>query len=396
MVDIPDQQTSVQLQAYLVEGDTVTELDHSQVDYIAFHNSPVIVDAESIISVDENGVAYYNSAGFIFASAEVSECGLISDVIILATGEVYQNPGESQVVAIWPADYSPNLINATFGEIMAAYPNFLHTMNVAYRILSDLYTGFRPFGGDTQILTTVAVDSNCHAGNPLLSPPDCYFYYHGAPSYAYVIHEMGHNFQQSRGMSLLSTSRISHMGFGECSASLPVIYMFSEIVENGSLYGLGPGTYEWDEFNRWRQRDDSNFDAFDDFEDRIRSGEISGIFDENGDFDGVAMFCCLFQTHIYGHGEYSTPYGHELIRRFLNVFDDEGFEDYQFDKNETYFAAAFGAAAGKDLREEFRFWGFDIDDDLYDEIMPLIVSRIDLFRDDFEYGNLRKWSAIQP
>jgi hypothetical protein len=394
VVDIPDQLTGVQLHAHLVHDGSSIELGGTQVEYIVFHNSPVIVDAESIISIDENGVAHYNSPGFVFATAEIEECGLQSDVIILATGEVHEPPTGHQIMAIWPADYSPNLVNATYGEIMANYPNFLHTMNVGYQIISDLYNGFRPFGGDTQVLTTVEVNSNCHDGNPLLSPPDCYFYRHGAPSYVYVMHEMGHNFQQTEGMNLLSTHRIAHMGFGECSASLPVIYMFSEITSNGAQYGLGPGTYEWDEFNRWRQMDDSNFDAFDDFEAQISAGEIEGFFDENGDFDGVAMFCCLFQTHVYGHGEYSTPYGHELIRRFFNVFDDEGFEDIQYDEIETYFAAAFSAAAGKNLRDRFHFWGFDIDDAFYDQIMPMIESRIELFSDRFEFGNLNKWSAV--
>ena len=376
VIDIPDQDTGVQLYAHLILDGSSTELNETQVDHIVFHNSPVIVDAESIISIDENGVAHYNSAGFVFASAEVSERGLQSDVIILATGDLHQNPGESGVIAIWPADYSPTLVDATYGEIMTNYPNLLHTMNVGYQIISDLYNGFRPFGGDTQVLTTVEVDSNCHAGNPLLSPPDCYFYRHGAPSYVYVMHEMGHNFQQTEGMNLLSTHRIAHMGFGECSASLPIIYMFSEITSNGAQYGLGPGTYEWEEFNRWLQMDDSNFDAFDDFEAQISEGEIEGIFDEEATFDRVAIFCCLFQTHIYGHGEYSTPYGHELIRRFLNVFDDEGFEGIQFDEIETYFAAAFSAAAGRNLREKFHFWGFEIDDELYAQIMPMIEARI--------------------
>ena len=41
--------------------------------------------------------------------------------------------------------------------------------------------------------------------------------------------------------------------------------------------------------------------------------------------------------------------------------------------------AGFSAAAGKDVRDEFRFWGFDIDDEFYDQIMPMMESRIEIF-----------------
>ena len=205
VVDIPDQQTSLQLQAHLAQGNTVTELDHSQVDYFVFHNSPVIFDAESIISIDDTGIAHSNSVGFVFASAEVSSCGLNSDVIILATGEVHQITGESQVVAIWRADYSPNLVNATYGEIMAAYPDFLHTMNVAYRILSDLYTGFRPFDGDTQILTRPSrLTATVTPGTRCFPPLTVFSITMALQATSRSSTKWGTIWQQSRGMSLLT------------------------------------------------------------------------------------------------------------------------------------------------------------------------------------------------
>jgi hypothetical protein len=396
VINIPDQQTGVQLGAHLRQNGILSEIDASAIEFNIFHDSPLVPDPEAIVSVDENEVAHYISEGYVLATVEITSCGLNSAAVILATGDAYRHTDLGHVVAVWPTGYSPSGIGPTYGEIMGAHPDYMRAVNTWYLITSDLYRGFLPFGGNTLVFATLEVDSACHSGNPLQSPPGCFFHHDGSPEYTAIVHENGHNFQQTNGMSLLKDSRIAQMGFGECSASLPAIYLFSEIPANGETYGFGPGTYEWSYFESWRQQDRSNFDDFDEFEDRIRSGEITGIFDETGGFDGVAMFCCLFQTHIYGHNEYSSPYGHELIRRFLNIYADEDMPAYRNDKAETYFAAAFDAAAGKDLRHKFSFWGFEIDDEFYDEIMPIIESRIELFSDRFEFGDLHKWSTVQP
>ena len=197
-------------------------------------------------------------------------------------------------------------------------------MNLAYQMNSDQFCGYRPYDGATHVLAVLEVDSDsCHASNPYLSPPTCYFGGEGSPKYNLMIHEMGHNFQDTYAMSQLMSadgSRIAQAGFSECSASLPLIYLASEIQLNGQNYGLGPGTSEWTYFDNFVEADRSEWRTFDEFEEDIAAGVISGIFDETGDFDGVSMFCCFFQAHVYRYGGYSSGYDHELIRRFHNVF----------------------------------------------------------------------------
>jgi hypothetical protein len=219
----------------------------------------------------------------------------------------------------------------------------------------------------------------------------------GRPQYGVVIHEMGHNFSQAPGMNWFLRARDSlfnHAGAGECAASLPFIYFFNEISLNGSDYGLGPGTPEWTIFNQWLQNDLSAGATLADFEAKIASGQTEGFFDNPGLFDGVAVFCGFFQVYMYGLDGHSTPHGHEMIRRFLNIFDKEILPGAQDEKVETYFAAAFSLSAGSDQRAQLRDWGFNIDDELYEQVVPVMAAKLILdpdtiFRDGFEGEMIR-------
>ena len=63
--------------------------------------------------------------------------------------------------------------------------------------------------------------------------------------------------------------------------------------------------------------------------------------------------------------------------RFLNLFDDNELENFKEKKVETYFAAAFSAAVGNDMREKFKFWGFEIDDAYFDELYPNLYKELE-------------------
>jgi len=400
LINLTEEGVGVGIRTFLTGGATLEEIVPPAVDYTVYHESPQVNDPESIISIDANGYAYYNDEGYVFATATVTECGVTSEPFVIATGELYRDPVMGQVLAVWPPDFSPEGVDLTYDEIMTAYPNYLHMMNVAYQLSSEFYRGFLPYDGDNQILAVLLVDSWCHPGNPFLSPPACYFSGIGGPTYVPMIHEMGHNFHNTEAMLQLfgaNSSRFGSAGVPECVASLPVNHMALEIFLNGDQYDLGPGTFEWDFFAPLAV--DDNFVILEDFEAYLDAGLTAGFFDTTGvmeGYDKVSLFCSFFQAYIFEYADYRSQHGHDMIRRFLNVWNNEAIPDLQEDKIDTYFAASYCAAVGKDARDELRHWGFDVDDAFYDQIMPMIEARIELFADRFEYGNLRKWSKVVP
>jgi hypothetical protein len=378
-------------------------MDASEIDYEIWHHAPhVISNPEAIISVDSHGYAHRHSEGFVSVVALYETCGVSTEEYILAGGLLHGDPGADHVIAIFPDEYAPNGSPYTFADMMATYPNYIKTVNAEYNITSDLYAGFVPFDGDTQILALLDIPDGCGgAGNPLETCPCCYMFCgSGEPAYIVAAHEMGHNFHDAPAMAQLLWSNGARFGGKyayECVASLPVNYMFREIYLNGRDYGLGPGTYEWSLFSQFAEDDD--FEILEDFEDYIEGGQTTGYFDMEGIYDTqeiIALFCSFFQAYLYEYEDYSSPYGHDFLRRFLNVWGDEEIPEFEEDKVETYFAASFCAAVGKDVRDKLRYWGFNIDDEFYDQIMPMILSRIELFSSRFEFGDFHKWSVVRP
>lgn len=384
LMNLPERSAPLPLTTSLVIDDDETVLDPSQVSYtISHHAAHVISDPESIISIDENGIAHYNSEGFVSATASLADenCPILSEKWILATGRVYGEPASDDVIAVFPSDYVPDSSTFSFGEMMSGYPNYFYTVNLAYDMLSDLYHGFIPLNGDKQIFAPLVLEGHCGGGgNPLETAPCCYMNCGtGEPEYGVVIHEMGHNFHDAPGMSQFlwaNQGRFGNERVHECIASFPFIYFFNEISQQGAQYGLGPGTYEWSVFNQWAQNDRTGWENLEEFELLLDTGKSSGFFDSRGQFETVGMFCVFFQAYMYGYKGYSTPYGHEMIRRFLNIFDKDELPDFQEDKVETYFAAAFSISVGSDEREQLRHWGFTIDDAFYDQIEPMLRSKV--------------------
>jgi len=396
-IRLPHLGSAVQLHTLLTSGGIESEVPPGELTYEVDHPTiGAVPDPEAIVSIDGNGVAHYNSEGFILARAVVDACDLVSDPVIIANGDLYGDPTTDDVLAIFRSDFAPG--NHTFGDMMETYPGYIPLVNTAYRATRDMYGGWEPLGGDTQIFALLDLPGYCGgAGNPLQTGPCCYTNCgNGEPQLEVVIHEMGHNYQYAPGMWRFLTAGWRFVGANvhECVASLPVIYFANEVSLHGGQYGFGPGTWEKSHFDEFVSNDGSEWSVLDDFETKLSSGEVSGFFDPEADLDTIALFCGFFQSHIYGHLGDWTPFGHEMIRRFVNVFDGGVLPGFQDDKVESYFAAAFSAAAGLDLRDRLRHWGFTIDDGFYEQVFPLVLGRIpQVFSDGFESGDFSKWGS---
>lgn len=376
LFNIPDKSAPVQLNTYLVQEGVKTLLPSNDFGYTVYHpvTDPRVGDPSSIISVDSDGVARYLREGYVFVTAYSNACHLQSERVILATGEAYGNPRSDSVIAVFPPDYQPEGSQYSFGYMMTNYPNYMRTVNLAYDISSNLYNSYRPFNGDKQIFALLVEEGHCGGNmNPLETAPCCYMNCgNGTPNYDTVTHEMGHNFAYTRGMSQLTwanSSRIGRAGFGECVASLPINYIRSEFYYRPEDYGITTVSFEWN-YSKEKVEADIPYaqSQLDNFEALIRSGQTTGVFDNDGLFDGVAVFCSFFQSYSYGFTHDTNLYGNETIRRFLSIFDDRDPPDFQEDKVETYFGAAYSVAVGQDVRDKLRFWGFNIDDAYYEQI----------------------------
>jgi len=358
-------------------GDVMFQLTHPV--------SNRIPDPSSIISVNTTGVAHYQSPGYVFAIATLAQCSVYSEKVILATGEFYGS-GDQNVVAVFPAGYTPNGSSFSFGDMLSQDPDMVAFLDKAYGIESSLYSGFRPSSNGLtgkQVLALLDLPGHCGGNNnPLEVAPCCYMNCgDGTPMYNVPIHEMGHNFATSRGMSqflLADNARFATAGLGECVASLPVIYIAGDASAHPEQYGL-----ENDSFELTYYRDFLNSDKpyaagqLAHFEDLIRNGNTTGFFDNNGTFDGVSTMCSFFQGYAYNFTTANNPYGNEVIRRFLKLFPDEDLQNFRNNESETYFAAAYSTAVGDDMRTQLRAWGFTIDDEYFEELyLPPVIANL--------------------
>jgi hypothetical protein len=393
LVNIPNRDTGVELRVYLEVDGERSLLPPDRVTYSVYH--PVFgsdyysdSDPEKIISIDDEGVAHYNSEGFVHVAPSVDYCegALTPGEFVIATGDVFGVPGEDDVIAVFPSDYTPIDSSYSFGQMMSSYPNYTKLINTAYGVMENLYSGYQPFNGLTQVFALLDLPDHCGSpGNPLLTAPCCYMDCgDGSPQYNVVVHEMGHNFQEALGMHRLLTndfgrflSQISIAGFMECSASLPIIYFEQEMVRNFSEYGFSRSDFEVAYYQ-------GNIDHYcpdaraglEEFEDLIATGQTDGIHDNPGLFDGVRVFCSFFQAFSCGFVDGQNLYHHEMIRRFLSIFRDSDLPSFNENQADTYFGAAYSLAAGRDMRRKLRQWGFEIDDAYYGTIMPLLRTRL--------------------
>jgi hypothetical protein len=376
-----------------VSNGVTKPLDPSEVSYAVSHPvSWLVSNPESIISIDGAGVAHYNSEGYITVTATDNACQVNSADTLIATGDVYGNPLTDEVIAVFPTDYVPDSSNYSFGDMMSGYPDMMRYVNIAYRVTSEMYRGFRPFGDDKQIMAPLVEDVCGMPGNPLATAPCCYMNCGDAsPQYNVIVHEMGHNFSLSKGMGQLDSSnqaKIGAAGFGECVASLPVIYFEEEILHNGAAYKIFPGSFEY-EYSRVNRETycSSSQAGLEEFEQFITDGITDGVFNNPDLFDGVQVFCSFFEAFSCDYIGGENLFKHHMVRRFLNIFDNTDLPEFIPEKVETYFAAAYSVAAGRDMRTKLKFWGFTIDDTYYGQILPLIEYKAReslIFQNSFE------------
>ena len=377
-----------QLKPYIVKGNIKTPVPQNKIIYKTNHpRDAKIGNLSEIISLNQNGIVKYEKRpGFVLVNGLVSECGLtIEKPLVIATGTVYGNPIQDNVLAIFPKDYFTRESGQhTFGEMFRNYTKAMKTWNLAYSLSSQMYGGFKPFNRDKQIFglyVSIYEPENpfaCGNMNPIESDPTCYMQPDGSPAYNFPIHEMGHNFGYSKGMTQFVSANNGRMNKGgECIASLPVIYMYADFTWHPEKYGINRNSYEYNYFkNNLEQDIQTIYPIFNEFENQIRTGQISGYFDENGNFDKIAVFCDFFQLYAYNLTDDENPHKQEVIPRWLGVFSDRELPNFVEEKSETYFAASYSAAVGHDMRDKLRFWGFTIDDEYFDQVYPMLLSEM--------------------
>jgi ABC-type antimicrobial peptide transport system permease subunit len=116
----------------------------------------------------------------------------------------------------------------------------------------------------------------------------------------------------------------------------------------------------------------------------LSEGSTKGIFDidsltpeKRDSLQGnIGAFCTFFVTPAAYPDEFENSYGWEFYRRFFSFFGDKELYNFQEDKVETYFSAVYSASIGKDMREKLRFWGFNIDNEYFNQIYPQLVSSV--------------------
>jgi len=394
LMNLPSPSNSLPLIASLFIDDITTVLDPSLVKYHVSHPVPHrISEPGSIISIDADGIAHYNSEGYVTATFTINACGLTSEEVLLATGDVYGEPITQKAIGVFPSEYIPASSSFSFGDMITRYPDMMRFLNMGYDVSSEMYGGFQPFGGDKQIFSPIVLDGHCGAsGNPLAISPGCYMNYGDAsPQYNVIVHEMGHNFSESKGMLQLLFSDGLKIGsvFSECVASLPVIFFEEEIIHNGADYKIYPGSFEYEyaESNREYYCAEPQR-GLPEFEQLITDGLIEGIFDvPNGLFGPDHVFCSFFEAFSCDYIGGENLFKHHMLRRFLNVFGNAESPEFIPKKVETYFAAAYSVAAGRDMRERLNFWGFTIDDEYYAQIEPIIRLKVRedvIFQSGFE------------
>lgn len=391
LVNLPQKNLGVQLNTYIVTGVSDKVVSSNRIVYFVTHQEKDsrIGNLSQIISISSNGTARYVKEGYVLASSLYKTCDIITTKpTIIATGNLYGNVSSDNVIGVFPKNYSPAGNGVTFKSMIKNYSGFMQMVNLAYNLTSGLYGGYVPFDGAKQILSfEVSIDPAnpfyCYNGNPLTPSPFCYMSSGGLPNYNLIIHEMGHNFGASdfasKGMRqlLYQNNKINSAGFGECVASLPVIYVAEEIYSNPQKYGLNKSSYEWNYYKNFLRDDVAGSQrTLVDFELLIRNNKTSGILDQSKPFDDVATFCSLFQQYSYNFTNQSNPYGNEVIKRFLNLFGNKELSSFRDSEVETYFSAAYSAAVGSDMRDKLRFWGFAIDDAYYDEIYSMMIAEL--------------------
>lgn len=389
LINILTKGQSFQLQAFVVVGGVVTPAYNTR--YIVTH--PVHdTNPNDIITINNFGYATYRGEGYVSVTAYSPNCYLKSDPFWIANGKLY--PG-NDVVAVFPEAFIPVGSQYSFGNMMISYPAYMRMVNLQYAVTRNLYGGFEPYNGLKQILALFNKPNHCGGNNnPMEIAPCCYMNcggnLDGTPNYKVYMHELGHNFGSSGSQSTTGTQQllsandfsINNAGFGECIASLPLIYFATEMARNPTQYGFTTENYEWRTMNDIYERDRQDVpNTLANFENLIATGQTTGIHDQQQPppFDGVSVMCSFFQMYSLNLLNGPNPYKNSILPRFLHFFGDREPPGFVPEKVDTYFAAAFSAAVGGDVRYKFRYWGFNIDNVYFNQVYPRLVAELQSF-----------------
>ena len=251
----------------------------------------------------------------------------------------------------------PVALSTPSGGWLNTNPDFITTLNTAYGVTSELYAGFRPFGGETQVLALLILDRHCGGNNnPLETAPSGYMEpARGTPQYTLIMHELGHNFALSQGMCRLlqaNGGKLARAGLAEAVASLPVIYIAREfqrrpevlrhlkrLLRMAVLRSVPPARHSPTRETSWPSSRDSSPGG-------RPKGSLTAMPPLTTSPPSRPSSRCI----SYGFADEPSPHGNQMIRRFLGLFGGRELADFDGLKVETYFAAAYCHAAGLDMR----------------------------------------------
>jgi len=189
----------------------------------------------------------------------------------------------------------------------------------------------------------------------------------GWPQWGVFFHEMGHDFTGEGvriNQFLFGGSSHSTFVYAEGFATALGIYVAKMIEERVSLFNIPNNIVYNIESTVW------HFGTTPDLDNYLENGAHYDNATPSVLDDMIDVIC--------------TKYGYDSLFRFFSLFLPRN-EPFPFaidsdTKQATVFVAAFSAATGVDLREQFRTWGFPIDDEYYsniwDEVNKLVHQRV--------------------
>ncbi len=177
-------------------------------------------------------------------------------------------------------------------------------------------------------------------------------------------HELAHDFLSHASFADFCSGLGNSGAYSEGLATALSAYSFDEIASAPERFGIAPAAL-------------ANFHGIFLMPDSIRSGHYAALtnYEANPDYAG-SFNADLLDAIMLKLGD---DHGPAFLFRFLSVFypPDEVFMNYQNDTQRlTFWVAACSAAARTDLRTRFRDgWGFPVDDDYYESILPQVQQR---------------------
>jgi len=177
----------------------------------------------------------------------------------------------------------------------------------------------------------------------------------GWPQWGVFFHEIGHDFTGEGvriNQFLFGGSPHSTFVYAEGFATALGMYVAKMIKERASLFNIPNNIVDNIESTVW------HFGTTPDLDNYLKNGAHYDNATPSVLDDMIDVIC--------------TKYGYDSLFRFFSLFLPRN-ELFPFaidsdTKQATVFVAAFSAATGVDLREQFRTWGFPIDDEYYSNI----------------------------